>query len=238
MKVSNSHHFGPGDRWSRKTILKWVLPWVITMALFVVIFSKMNIADVLALLPAVDIRYLLAGIFFSCSAHLLFSPARYRQIVSMMGRRMTFSEAVMIRMGCNPVKGILPFKVGELAIVAYMKKKYHLSYPGGVLSVFAGYPFSLLVLIIFYATGGLFYFPQGGQKIFFALLLMVALILASPFGIREMIFLLFDGIRKFKRISGVEENFFTEMHIDQEARKIIFYSLGVEGSKLLIIFAS
>jgi len=178
------------------------------------------------------------GDFFSCSAHLLFSPARYRQIVSMMGRRMTFSEAVMIRMGCNPVKGILPFKVGELAIVAYMKKKYHLSYPGGVLSVFAGYPFSLLVLIIFYATGGLFYFPQGGQKIFFALLLMVALILASPFGIREMIFLLFDGIRKFKRISGVKENFFTEMHIDQEARKIIFYSLGVEGSKLLIIFAS
>ena len=57
----------------------------------------------------------------------------------------------MIRMGCNPIKGILPFKVGEFAIMAYMKKKHNLSYPKGFFSLLFGYVFSFIVLILFYS---------------------------------------------------------------------------------------
>ena len=152
----------------RKAMLRFVLNWLLIIAIFFVLFSRIKLVDVFALLEQTDIKLLCTGILFSLFAHVIFSSARYQKIVQALGCRLSFYEAVIIRMGCNPIKGILPFKVGELAILAYMKKKHDLPYAKGLFSLLFGYVFSCIVLILFFSFGGIFYFHNTPQRIIFA----------------------------------------------------------------------
>jgi uncharacterized protein (TIRG00374 family) len=237
MKSANSDNVNPAGVSRGRTLCQFVLSWLLTLILFIVIVSRIKVSDVLLGLSQADIRYMTAAVLFSLLAHLLFSSARYREIARAMGKRISFFEAVLIRMGCNPIKGIFPLKIGELAIVAYMKRKHHLSYPEGFFSIFIGYPFSLIVLIFFYSVGGIFYFSDLHQKIFFLFLLFAALMLTLPSNVNQMMSLLVHWIGKFKNFPGEEESFLAEMHRLEKTRNIMVYSLGIEGFKLLVLCA-
>jgi uncharacterized protein (TIRG00374 family) len=237
MKSANSDHLNLAGVSRGKTVFRFVLSWLLTLILFVVIVSKVKVSEVLLGLSRADIRYVTAAVLFSLLAHMLFSSARYREIAHAMGKRISFFEAVLIRMGCNPIKGIFPLKIGELAIAAYMKRKHDLSYPGGFFSIVIGYPFSLIVLLFFYSAGGIFYFPDIHRKIFFLFLLFAALMLALPLNLNQMVSLFIQWIGKFKKFSGEEENFLAQTRRPEQTRNMMLYSLGVEGFKLLIIYA-
>ncbi|MGB5217627.1 MAG: lysylphosphatidylglycerol synthase transmembrane domain-containing protein [Smithella sp.] len=218
-----------------RTILRFVLTWAATIAILWIVFSRTNPPEVLVLLKQTNIRYLGLGILLSLLAHVFFSLARYQNIIKLVGCRLSFGEAVMLRMGCNAVKGVLPFKTGELAIVAYMKKMHNLSYPAGLFSVLFGNVFSLIVLLLFFSAGGIFYFSGRPQSIIFGvacLLLFLLLILLSSRRIGPSV----SGyVQKYFRLPEVLMSIM-ENYDPGTIKYIIIHSLGIEGSKLLIIF--
>lgn len=235
MTLQNDHHENYSGTSRRKVILRFVLTWLITIAIFIILFSRIKFVNVIAVIKQTDLKLLCAGVFFSIFAHVILSSARYQEIVRIMKCRLSFFEAVTIRMGCNPIKGILPFKMGELAILAYMKKKHHLSYPRGFVSLLVGYFFSFIALMIFYFFGAVLYSPARHQKIFSVLILLLIFILITPWCLRNMMRLLVWCLKKYRKLPE-EQTFFNEKYDYRIIRKIFFHSLGIEGSKLFIIF--
>ncbi len=218
-----------------KAMLRFALTWLLTIAIFVMLFSRINFTDVIVLIQQTDIMFLGAGILFSLLAHVVFSSARYQAVVRAMGCRISFSEAVLIRMGCNPIKGILPFKMGELAIIAYMKKRHNLSYPQGLFSLLFGYVFSLIVLILFYSCGGIFYFHDPSQRIIYVVVFLLILFFITPLSLRQIPRLITRAVTKYKKYPEEWTSFIAKYDAGT-IKNIILHSVGIEGSKLLIIY--
>jgi uncharacterized protein (TIRG00374 family) len=235
MNDQNHNHLEYTKTSRYKLVLRFVLTWFLTIAILVILFSRIKFADVFALIKQTDIKYLCAGILLSVFAHVFFSSLRYQKVVGAMGCRLSLIEAIIVRMGCNPIKGILPFKMGELAILAYMKKKHNLSYLQGLFSLFFGYVFSFIVLILFYACGGFFYFHNPYQRIIYAAVFLLTLFSITPLMIRQVTRLVTWFVKKSQKIPE-ELTSLIEKFNPETIKNIILHSLGIEGSKLLIIF--
>lgn len=234
MNLQNHNQLNYAKISNYKVILRFILTWLTTIAIFIIIFSRIKFVDVIALIKQTDIKLLCTGILFSVFAHLFLSSMRYQKIVKVMGCRLSFFEAVIIRMGCNPIKGILPFRMGELAIAAYMKKKYNLSYTKGFFSISFGYIFSFIALIIFYSFGCIFYLHSLPHRIIFVLVFLLILLLVTPFSLRHIPIFLAWCLRKFQKLPEESKSLIEEY--DPKTIKIIMlHSIGIEGFKLLII---
>jgi len=220
-----------------KAILRFVFTWLVTLAIFVVLFSRIAFHDVVSLLQQTDMRFLCASLLCSVLAHLFFSPARFQRVVKMTGCRISFGEAVIIRMGCNPIKGILPFKMGEFAILAYMKEKHRLSYARGLLALLTGYMFSFAALVFFCSTGALFYVQHPLQKMIFAAACLLTVLLIAT-SIRQKIFR--PVALYIHKILRLPENVrkVIESYDPQIGQEIMIHSLAIEGCKLLVILFS
>lgn len=218
-----------------KVMLRFVLTWLLTIAIFVILFSKISIADVIAVIKQTDIKLLFAGVLFSILAHVVLSSARYQKVVKAMGCRISFFEAVTIRMGCNPIKGILPFKMGELTILAYMKNKHNLSYSIGFISLLPGYFFSFIALILFCSSGGFVYFHNQPQRIIFAVIFLLTLLFVITVSLRKIPRLITTSLKKWRTLPD-ELKSLMEKNDPRVVKIIFFHSLGIEGFKLLIIF--
>jgi len=235
MNDQNHSHMGYAKTSRYKLVLRFVLTWLLTVAIFFVLFSRIKFDDVLALIKQTDIKYLCAGFLLSVLAHVFFSSIRYQKIVEAMGCRLSLLEAVIVRMGCNPIKGILPFKVGELAIPAYMKKKHNLSYPRGVFSLFFGYVFSFIVLILFYSGGGFFYSHNPNEKTVYAALFLLILFSITPLILGQITGLITRCVKQSQKVPE-ELMSIIDKYNPGVIRGLILHSCGIEGSKLLIIF--
>ena len=220
-----------------KAILRFVFTWLVTLAIFVVLFSRIPFHDVVSLLQQTDMRFLCAGLLCSVLAPLFFSSARFQRVVKMTGCRISFGEAVIIRMGCNPIKGILPFKMGEFAILGYMKERHHLSYARGLLALLSGYMFSFTALIFFCSMGGLFYVQHLLQKMLFAAACLLTVLLIAT-SIRQKIFR--PVALYIHKILRLPENVrkIIESYDPQIGQEIMIHSLAIEGCKLLVILFS
>lgn len=236
MNTQNKKH-SPYENTSRYlVVLRFVLTWLLVVAIFVIIFSSIEFTDVLRVMKRTDIRFLSAAIAFSFFAHVIFSSARYQKVIESLGCRISFFESVIIRMGCNPIKGILPFKTGELAIAAYMNKKHNLSYSQGLFSLLFGYIFSLMVLMIFYFCGGIFYFHDPYQKIIHAAIFMLVLFLAMPLNFKKISQRITGCLKRYQK-QREDLTYLIEKYDTKTITNIFIFSSGIETSKLLIIFA-
>lgn len=235
MNLQSNHLPNIAKKSNVKIILRFILTWVLTASILVIIFSRIRFSDVLSLITQTDMTLLCLGILFSVVAHLLLSSARYRKAALVMGCRLSFFEAVIIRMGSNPIKGLLPFKMGELAIAAYMKKKHDMSYSKGLLSISFGYFFSFVALIVFYSMGGVFYSHDLPQRIVFAVIFLLMIFVILPLSIRKIPRLLIWGLKKSGKLPE-ESGDLTGGNDSGAISMIMFHSFGIEGFKLLIIF--
>lgn len=235
MNDQNRNRFTYAKTSRYKAVLRFVLTWFLTVAILVILFSRIKFTDVMALVQQTDIRFLGAAVLCSLLAHVVFSSVRYQAVVGAMGCGVSFSEAVLIRMGCNPIKSLLPMKTGELAIIAYMKKRHQLSYPGGFFSLLFGYVFSFVVLILLCSLGGAFYFHDALPGMIYAALFLLILFSITPFSLKQISRLITRMVEKY-RIYPETWASFREKYDAGAIKKIILHSAGIEGSKLLIIF--
>ena len=235
MNLQNSQKFNWAAITGRRTIFRVALTWLTAMAILAVIFSRIHPEDVLVLLKQTNIKYLCAGIMFSLLAHVFFTVARYQNIIRLVGCTLSWGESVMLRMGCNAVKGVLPFKTGELAIVAYMKKMHNLSYPAGLFSVLFGNVFSLIVLLFFFSAGGIFHFSGQPQSIFSVAVFLTIFLLIIILSFRRVPPSVVGNLKKYFRLPEGLTSLMGK-YDPGTIKNIIIHSLGIEGSKLLIIF--
>jgi glycosyltransferase 2 family protein len=234
MNPQNNNQLNDSKISNFKVILRFVLTWLITIVIFAIIFSRIKLIDVIALIKQTQPVFFCAGILFSVVSHLLLSSMRYQKIVEVMGCRLSLSEAIVIRMGCNPIKGILPFRMGELAIAAYMKNKYNLSYARGLASISFGFIFSFIALAVFYSFGCIFYVNDRTQRMVLALLFLAILLVVTPLSIRyirQLLAWIFKKIRKLPE----ESVSLIEQYDSRTTKIILLHSFGIEGFKLLII---
>ena len=156
----------------RKRLIRFILTWVMTLGIVAVLFSRIAFSDVLAVLRQMDLRVLCLNLSISAIAHILVSPAKYRQILKLVGCRLSFTEVVLLRMGGVAFNGLTPFKVGEAGRIAYLKTRHGLSYSRSTLSVILWYLFSFAFLALVVLTGWLL--PQRGTLTASAVLIALA----------------------------------------------------------------
>jgi len=235
MNLQNPQKFSWETITNFRTVLRIVFTWLVAIIILAVIFSRIHPADVMAVLKQTDIGYLSLGILFSLLAHVFFTVARYQNMIRLVGCSLSWGEALLLRMGCNAVKGVLPFKTGEVAIVAYMKKVQNLSYPRGVFSVLFGTVFSLMVLILFCSAGGIFHFSDRPLSMIFVAVFLTIFLLLILSSFRRVPSSMVRYLKKYFRLPE-DLAFLMEKYDPAIIKNIIFHSLGIEGSKLIIIF--
>ncbi|MBU1061602.1 MAG: flippase-like domain-containing protein [Candidatus Omnitrophica bacterium] len=219
----------------RKQLLRFIITWVITISVFTIIFSKIRFSEVKNLLAQIEVRFLAGAIFFSFIAHTCFSPARYKKILELLGCNIPFFETLILRMGSAPIKGILPFKIGESVMVAYLHKRHDFSYARGISSVILVYSFSFFALISFISVGWFFYKLELYQKIYFAVIFLVFFFIIILF--RNSI--LINFIKNSRKMSPRPREIFKVLIEKFSIKSLVtlfIYSLGFEGCKLINAF--
>lgn len=219
-----------------KRFLKFVLVWIITITILAILFSRIRFSEVLGTIRQADTELLSLTILLSLLAHLFLSLGRYREILKILGCRLTFFETILLHMGSLPIMSIIPFKMGELTRMAYLKKEHSLSYPRGVSSILLGYLLSLFILLLFIIIGWSLYHSNLPQRIYLPLLFLILfslIVLSIRRGIIPHFF------KKFlKRLYQGEEEprALSERWGPKRVIILFFYSLGFEGYKLLNTF--
>lgn len=107
---------------SCKKNIRILISWLITIAIFIIIFSRIEFGEVIKILKQVDIKLVSISIGISLLANIFFYPVRYKKILGMLGCRLSLFEAILIKLGSNPMQIILPMRIGELTRIAYLKK--------------------------------------------------------------------------------------------------------------------
>jgi len=198
---------------SLRESLKFILVWFITITIFVFLLSKIEFTEVLRSVKEMDINMFVMAVILSFVAQMFFSVGKYREILRILGCRISFLETAVLRIGSLPLKGIFPLKIGELSRVAYLKSVNNLSYARGIGSVLISYCMSVFSLLVFILTGCLLSrFDLAGILYVAILFLSVSLVLVF-----------------FLKKTDVSLSIFTLKRIGT----ILTLSLGFEGCKLL-----
>lgn len=143
----------------------------ITIAIFYIIFRKIDIYLVIGVLSHANMFYLLIAIFLLI-AIILFEVKRWQTVLSAMGYTVSFSRSFNVLMGSLPLSSITPSKSGDLIRAYYMKDEIPVIKTIG--SVLTERVFDLFALIIFSLIGLLFL-----QKFEFAGIAIIVLLAIS-----------------------------------------------------------
>lgn len=209
--------------------------WLVVIIIFLVLFSKIEVAGVADALRHVNKTLFFASLLISLVAQFAISPALYRAILRMLGCGLTFSEAAVIKLGSIPLKASLPFKMGELVKVAYLKKIHDLPYAMGLYSLIIGYAVAFSIQLAIILSGWLLAHLSLARAIslaaFFLMLLMIVVYVTLQGSVNFI-------IRFVKRIYREQGN--VEMTkqggFHGNFAPVVFYSLLFECCKLLAIF--
>ena len=220
--------------------VRFILTWLTTLLILGALFWKIRPGAVARALSAVDLKFLLAALLLSAFNYLLVGAERCRRILRVLGCRISLSEAVLIRMGGAPIKGLLPAKSGELARIAYLKRCHDLPYSSGILSVLLGLLLSLLSCSAFILAGWILVVEVPAVRIvtllFLVLLLPLVILALTRGGLRRTFSGALDRMRfgaasKFRNLLSVLKGDFR-----QEAAPIVLYSILLEGCKIANVF--
>jgi len=139
------------------------LVWAATIVILAAIFSRIPLRRVAAVLEGADPVPVLWAVVLSVFAHAVLAPAKYIQILKTLGCTLAFPEAAVLRMGTLPVKSVLPFKTGELSIIAYLRKVHGLPLSIGAASIVWGYILSAAVCVPVVLAGCYLYCPPAAR---------------------------------------------------------------------------
>ncbi len=114
-------------------LVRYVVPAVVSALLFYLLFSKIDIQNVLSNIRGCNIRLLLLAVLISLSINIMLGAAKWRKILAAMGCDLPYREVLSIRTGCIPFKIIFPMKSSEL--LKHYTWTNKTNYPLPVLSV-------------------------------------------------------------------------------------------------------
>ncbi|MBN1385151.1 MAG: flippase-like domain-containing protein [Elusimicrobia bacterium] len=196
-------------KFTKRNTITLIITWSITIAIFIILFTKINFSDVVKQAGKINIGLFVLICVISIFMHLIVANQRYREVIKLMGCNITLLEAMIIRLGSIPIKLLLPFKSGELLRIAYLKGQHGLKYIKGAGSVFLTYLFSAAALIVFFIIGWVIDKPE----------LIKWIVVILPILICTAVFLVFKKKNNIKDYGPA-----------------LFYSVIFEGLKIINIF--
>lgn len=160
---------------NKQNVLKTVAVTFITLAIFYIIFTKIDFYSVAEVLLRANVFYLFIAVVLSLMIILL-GVKRWQIILDTMGYSIQFSKCFIVVMGALPLTSITPSKSGDVIKAYFLRKEIPISKTiGSVLTermfdVFALVLFSLIGMIFcqrFELAGIAFAFLFGITAIFF-----------------------------------------------------------------------
>jgi len=219
-----------------KAILRFVFTWLVTLAIFVVLFSRIPFHDVVSLLQQTDMRFLCASLLCSVLA-IIVLLGKISTCCQMMGCRISFGEAWSSEWAATPSKAFSRLKWGNSRFWAIWKKDIIFLTPGDFLRCYrvtcsvSRRWFSSAQWVVYFMfilrfkkcslplpVCWSFYWLQyqSGKNFFRPGVLYIHKMLRLPENVRKII----------------------ESYDPQTGQEIMIHSLAVEGCKLLIILFS
>jgi len=148
----------------KEKILKSACISITTIIAFVILFTKINIQDVLTVLLTVDAKFLILAIIVSIFANVFLASDKWRRILKEIGCHIPFRESLLIMTGSGPIRFILPFKSGEAAKAIYLKRKKNLGYEFGLSSLLFDKFSNLFGTLVLLYIGLFFYETDFSRK--------------------------------------------------------------------------
>lgn len=134
-------------------MLKSVLVISITIAIFYIIFSKIDFWSVVEVLSHVDLFYLFIALLLMI-IYLLITAKRWQTILETMGYKLQYKECFYVMMGAQPIASITPSKSGDIAKAYYLRDNIPVSKTIG--SILTERMFDFFTLLLFFLIGTLF----------------------------------------------------------------------------------
>ena len=97
-----------------------LIPVVGTLVIGVLLIQHIDWKAAFSLLKTMDPMVLLFSCALALSEELLVGPLKWKWVVAAVGLRLSFIEALIIRMGSQPIRSVAPLKSGEAASVLYL----------------------------------------------------------------------------------------------------------------------
>ena len=166
---------------SSSPMLKSVLVISITIAIFYILFLKIDFWSVVEVLSRVDRFYLFIALLLTITS-LLITATRWQTILETMGYKLQYKECFYLIMGALPLASVTPSKSGDIAKAYYLKDKIPASKTVG--SVITERLLDVLTLVFFSLIGMLFckrYELAGVALVILVCIIMVFLLVRAGF---------------------------------------------------------
>jgi uncharacterized protein (TIRG00374 family) len=134
-------------------MLKSVLVISITIAIFYIIFSKIDFWSVVEVLSHVDLFYLFIALLLMIT-YLSITAKRWQTILETMDYKLQYKECFYVMMGAQPIASITPSKSGDIAKAYYLRDSIPVSKTIG--SILTERMFDFFTLLLFFLIGTLF----------------------------------------------------------------------------------
>ena len=130
----------------KKSILRTVLVLSITIAIFYLIFTKIDFFSVVDILSYANTFYLIIALLLTVIGVLIIAK-RWQTLLDTMGYNFQYNECFNLIMAAFPLISITPSKSGDVIKAYYLKDKIPASKTAG--SVITERMFDVLTLILF-----------------------------------------------------------------------------------------
>ncbi len=105
-----------------KIIYRTLITLLITIAIFWIIFSKVNIGQTIEVVTGANILLILLSLVISVCTNIIFSSHVWMQILKQFGYNITYRESIIINASVIPVLTVIPLKLGHFVKSIYLKK--------------------------------------------------------------------------------------------------------------------
>ncbi len=150
----------------KKNNVKIIISLFITIIIFVFLFHKISFFEVANSIENANFKMILLVLIISLFNNFFISSFRWKLILNKIGCKLSAKEALLIKAGSDPIISIVPFKIGEVSRVLYLKRKKSVAPDKTILSILIEYFLNLIALLFFIFVGFMFWFFQAKQDIF------------------------------------------------------------------------
>lgn len=144
-----------------KKNVKFVFSLAVTLVVFIVLFRNIPFVKVFNLIEKANFRIISFVVTISLFNSFFISPFRWKLILNKMGCDISWSESLLIKAGGDPIISSVPFKVGEISRVLYLKRIKNMPSSKAIFSIFIEYFLNVLAILFFILLGGIVWLFQG-----------------------------------------------------------------------------
>jgi len=156
----------------KKKIFLGIITTLITILIFVILFSKINFVSVVNIIKNANLLRLLIAILFSFAFAFFLIPVKWKLVLHYIKCNLSFKEAFFIHVSALPISYIMPFKSGELIKSLYLKRQNKLAFKKATSTLVFDNAMDLFTLLFFTFLSFIFLFSEIPYKLYFLFSIM------------------------------------------------------------------